>query len=190
MAIKECSVQGCGTGVFLLGLCRPHHRSLKRHGDPRRRRPKYAPPREKLLRGAVRQGECWEWSRARNSSGYGRLTVNGRRERVHRYAYQLFVGPIPSGMEVDHVCHNRACVAPYHLRLATRAQNNANRVGAQPASRSGHRNIHWDSRSNTWKIQVGKGAARRTSSRKDLGFALQDAHRFRGEVFGEFAGKG
>lgn len=66
---------------------------------------------------------CWyRYSRARNS-GYTTITVAGVRVGAHRFAYAAFVGDIPAGMEVDHLCRDRACVNPEHLSLVNRAEN-------------------------------------------------------------------
>ncbi|WP_155054526.1 HNH endonuclease signature motif containing protein [Streptomyces blattellae] len=61
---------------------------------------------------------CWEWSAARNERGYGRFSVGGRQGRMveaHRVAYELMVGEIPTGLELDHTCRNPSCVNPWHL---------------------------------------------------------------------------
>lgn len=47
---------------------------------------------------------------------------------VHRAVYELHIGPIPQGMEIDHECRVPRCINPQHLRPATRAQNNQNKV--------------------------------------------------------------
>lgn len=70
--------------------------------------------------------DCWEWT-AGKSSGYGYLSIGGGRGaprvRVHRYSYELLVGPIPTGLEIDHLCENRACVNPAHLEPVTHRDN-------------------------------------------------------------------
>ena len=66
---------------------------------------------------------CWEWT-ASKVSGYGRFGF-GRKVRVyaHRYCYEMLVGVVPDGLELDHRCRNRACVNPDHLEPVTRRTN-------------------------------------------------------------------
>jgi len=66
---------------------------------------------------------CWEWTRGTNGVGYGRVSWGGRYEYVHRILYQHFVGPIPDGLELDHLCRNRLCANPEHLEAVTSTEN-------------------------------------------------------------------
>jgi hypothetical protein len=58
---------------------------------------------------------CWEWTAAINSRGYGQWSVQGVSRSTHRVAYELLVGPIPEGLQIDHLCRNKRCCNPEHL---------------------------------------------------------------------------
>lgn len=114
--------------------------------------------RERFESKVVRTGGCWEWVGAKTTAGYGHLRVgNGIRKTTyaHRVSYEIHHGPIPEGMHIDHACHNRACVNPAHLRLATVKQNNENLSGARTNSKTGVRGVFPGQRPNTWYARVG-----------------------------------
>lgn len=66
---------------------------------------------------------CWFWMAARQKNGYGNVRVALRYWRAHRLVYTLLVGPIPEGLELDHLCRVRRCVRPSHLEPVTSAEN-------------------------------------------------------------------
>lgn len=66
---------------------------------------------------------CWIWRGRPDKNGYGHLKINGRGVKAHRYGYELLVGPIPDGMQLDHLCRNRLCVNPTHLEPVTSREN-------------------------------------------------------------------
>jgi len=70
---------------------------------------------------------CWLWKASRQNKGYGQVMrkVDGRWRLLlaHRFIYELLVGPIPLGMELNHICHQRGCVNPGHLEVVTHREN-------------------------------------------------------------------
>ncbi len=66
---------------------------------------------------------CWLWRGATNGQGYGVIGVDGHQRYAHRLSYELFVGPIPDGLELDHLCRTPACVNPAHLEPVTHQEN-------------------------------------------------------------------
>ena len=67
---------------------------------------------------------CWLWSGA-TTTGYGRfhLAMGLPLVVAHRFAYETLVGPVPAGLDLDHLCRVRRCVNPAHLEPVTRREN-------------------------------------------------------------------
>lgn len=62
---------------------------------------------------------CRVWEGYLGPKGYGLYTMNGVRDYAHRQSYRWFVGPIPDGLHIDHLCRNHGCVEPTHLEPVT-----------------------------------------------------------------------
>lgn len=65
---------------------------------------------------------CWIWTGATNGLGYGQFW-NQKQMGAHRWSYESLVGPIPPGLQLDHLCRNRSCVNPAHLEPVTQREN-------------------------------------------------------------------
>lgn len=119
-----CKVEQCDSPSTSLGLCTTHYTRWKRHHDvdyvttPEPANVRFA------AKVTVMANGCHEWIGAGRDSGvYGRFDVDGRLVQAHRWAYEHAVGPIPQGLELDHLCRNTKCVNPAHLEPVTRAEN-------------------------------------------------------------------
>jgi hypothetical protein len=66
---------------------------------------------------------CWFWTRATDTNGYGVFGVGGMQRSAHRVAYELLVGPITDGLEIDHLCLVKNCVNPDHMEIVTHLEN-------------------------------------------------------------------
>lgn len=66
---------------------------------------------------------CWLWTGRTNGGGYGTIRLRGLRIAVHRWSYERYIGPVPEGMEIDHLCRTRNCLNPKHLEAVTHRTN-------------------------------------------------------------------
>lgn len=101
------------------------------------------------------EGNCIVWTGALVHDGYGRIKVNGKTRRAHRIAWEIFHGPIPKGMVLDHECENRRCIKLSHLRLVSAAENNARRSRGVN-NKSGYAGVHQRSGGKwraTWRTE-------------------------------------
>lgn len=85
--------------------------------------------------------DCWMWTGSKRPSGYGTFSpTRDDPQCAHRWSYEHFVGPIPDGLEIDHLCRVPSCVNPAHLEPVTRREN-ARRAGLhhrKSACNNGH----------------------------------------------------
>jgi hypothetical protein len=103
---------------------RPREPSGARRGGRGRPRPAIPLSERIHARATVVGSGCWIWQGTRNNAGYGTMTIAGRAGRMaHRASYETFVGPIPDGLQLDHLCRERACVNPEHLEPVTAREN-------------------------------------------------------------------
>jgi hypothetical protein len=90
---------------------------------------------ERLLRRIEKhENGCWIWH-GHTKGGYGRIDISGYMHGTHRIAYQLWIAPIPKGLQVQQLCGNTLCCNPAHLVAGTAAENAALRA---QYSKGGH----------------------------------------------------
>ena len=164
-----CSIEGCERPHKARGVCQTHYRRLQRHGDTDtvQRAHRMGSPEDRFWAqvdqvGPVPEhrpelGRCWVWTGLLSRYGYGQIAVNQRSIHAHTWGYGRFIGPVPDGRELDHLCRNRACVRFDHLEPVTHRENVLRGVAPsavharQTCCSAGHPFTH----DNTYRTRVG-----------------------------------
>jgi hypothetical protein len=122
----RCAVEGCKEPWRTKGFCGAHYAAFHRYGDPLGTAPPRPGLEERFWAKVEKTGGCWWWRGALFPNGYGSFKEFPRPgicHLPHRFAYERLVGPIPEGLDLDHLCRNRTCVNPAHLEPVTRREN-------------------------------------------------------------------
>lgn len=124
MSTTVCSVDECERAHAAKGLCLPHYKRWRRWGDPRGHRP-VTTDAERFWPKVDTSGDCWTWrAGVFKSTGYGAFHFSGRGLiTAHRAAWLLAHGDVQEGLVIDHLCRNRICVRPDHLKAVTNTEN-------------------------------------------------------------------
>lgn len=150
-----CIYPDCGRPNFGHGWCQMHYARVRRHGDPSfRLRKRGTGTTEENFWAQVRKStNCWDWTGTKYRNGYGQAWVKETRKQklAHRLSWELTVGPIPQGKQLDHTCWNRACVNPGHLRVVTGKQNNENMSGLRSDNSTGFRGVRFEKRTGRYQ---------------------------------------
>lgn len=124
---RICIVDGCEKREIAKGLCPKHYRDMAVYGvlNPGRKKDPFGTIEERLERNISYEPNsgCWLWSGAISNRSYGSIFYEGRMQKAHRVTWTLRNGPIPEGLELDHLCRTRSCCNPDHLEPVTREEN-------------------------------------------------------------------
>lgn len=129
-----CVVDGCPRQRFCKAMCKPHYRKMEKYGDPLGGPGRGGKRQDEVARFWAMvdkngPGGCWLWTGGLNQHGYANFWLDGKTVRASRFAYALLVGPIPAGLQLDHVwdrgCRHKHCVNPSHLEPVSAQINNA-----------------------------------------------------------------
>lgn len=173
--MRTCTVTECGRRHQSRGYCDLHYRRLMRTGDPLGLR-RVADPVARFHESyAVDETTgCWLWTSYRAKNGYAQISVAGRLTLAHRFSYELHVGPIADGLQLDHVyergCRHKHCVRPDHLEPVTHQENALRAKALVTACPQGHPydEINTSRRPNGWRTckECNRQRARRVRERR------------------------
>lgn len=127
---QPCAVTECDNNAAIkwpvdgLLYCKTHREALRRNPDTSRLG--YIPKndQERLMAKVEKVDGHWMWTGATGGDGrYGSFYYKGKVRRSHRAAYEMFIGPIPDGLVIDHKCRVTLCCNPEHLQVVTQHEN-------------------------------------------------------------------
>jgi len=134
------------------------------------------PPVDRLLAGTQMPssfGACWLWTGCKTIGGYAQIGKGGDgggNFLGHRLSFVLAFGPIPEGMELDHLCNTRHCVNPLHLEAVTHAVNMRRARDRRETCSNGHsrseKNTRWEKSGNRKCRPCGAEQSRRVRAKK------------------------
>jgi hypothetical protein len=149
MAKRTCTNPDCAKPHYGRGWCRYHYQKAYLAGNLEAQPRKLSRPDASLderLRNigwTVTESGCWEWNGAKDSYGYGQMSVNrGRPWKAYRIAYEAWVKVPAENVDICHTCDNPPCMNPAHLFEGSRAVNIADMVSKKRSANGERKRDH------------------------------------------------
>jgi len=153
-----CEVEGCENPINYMGMCAKHTGRFLSGRDLHAASQHEKTYKERFMEKVDKRGgfpaspyawdesmgECWNWTAARRgmkgtcAHEYGAFRMNQKQMYAHRAGYEIFIGPIPEGLSLDHLCRNTLCVNPSHMEPCTLRENQLRREGMRTHCKNGH----------------------------------------------------
>lgn len=121
--LQDCAAEGCERRAKTKGYCGKHWERIRKHGDPTVALLIHGDPQRRFWTHVEKTEGCWLWTGSLTYDGYALFRVGSERTGAHRWSWIFANGPIPDGMQLDHLCRVRNCVRPDHLEVVTPAEN-------------------------------------------------------------------
>lgn len=128
-------------------------------------------------------GNCWLWTASLSHAGYGRFCpLPSGYVPAHRWAYEQENGPLPEGLECDHLCRTPSCIRPSHIEAVTHRENllRGQTVAARSAQATHCPQGHPYDEANTYVCPRGKRQCRQCRREANRRCELRKAKRLRG----------
>ena len=136
-------------------------------------------PQERFWTKVRKTQSCWLWTASLDRKGYARFYVDGNDVPVHRFAYELKNGPIPNGLELDHLCRVHNCVNPDHLEAVTHQVNvlRGETLNAENAKKTHCSRGHPYDMFNTYPLPNGGRDCRKCQTIRQRSYRQRKRHR-------------
>jgi len=119
-----CTITDCSNKLYAKGLCNVHYIRKRKGMDLNKPlQMRGGDDKVRFLQYVNKTDSCWLWTGFQRGKGYGGFQLSDGIVSAHRFAYEHFVGKIPDGLQIDHLCSNKLCVNPKHLEPVNNSEN-------------------------------------------------------------------
>jgi hypothetical protein len=167
--VKSCTVAGCTNPRHAKQMCKAHYLRVRRTGSTER-----ITLESRFFGHLLGEDEngCWLWDKP-NPDGYGQF-----QGMAHRWSFEFFIGSIPEGLQLDHLCRNRRCVNPWHLEPVSVQENllRGETLAAENAAKTSCDHGHPFDSANTYITPDGRRQCRQCRAAAKKKYEQRRAH--------------